>query len=1014
MYRHLLALVLVLAGAAAAAQPAGRKAYIVQLSGPPAATYSGGVAGLAATRAAPGGTFRLGAPGVRAYLSHLDTRRNQVLAGVAGAQVLHRYGVAFNGFSALLSDADVQKLKATPGVLAVRRDLPRSLATSRTPIFLGLSTPGGLWSQVDAASRPLKGEDVVVGVIDSGIWPEDPSFSDKVDANGDPVSAHQPGRVVYGPPPARWSGRCQSGPGFGPERCNHKVIGARYFDASFKASGLPLHWAEYESPRDQDGHGSHTASIAAGNAGVATRVNGTDTGRIAGMAPRARLAIYKACWSWLDLATDEVVVNCWIGDSVAAIEQAVADGVDVINFSIGGSTDDLLDPVEEAFLNATAAGVFVATAGGNEGPGNTVSHPAPWLTTVAASTHDRRLVAPVQLGNGARLQGASRSSGVPSKPLVLSTAVALYPPFDESNLDARLCFLDALDPAKAAGKIIVCDRGTNARVEKSEEAARVGAAGMILLNVEPSDLLDDPHFVPTVHLPHTDAATVRGYAVSADASAALGVATQAEGVVAPVVAEFSSRGPNLATPLIVKPDLSAPGVNLLAAFAWQPATQAQHAAVVAGTLTPPPAADFLSGTSMASPHVAGVAALLKQRHPTWSPAAIKSVLLTSAGPLRTPEGGVDGDRWGYGAGHLNPRAAAATSLVYEAGLADYVGFLCGLDLLPSDGPRCSTSLPIAAHNLNLPSLGATVVGRLEVQREVRHLGTSPATYVADAKLPGFAVAVVPAQLQLAPGERARFKVQLLRTSAPSGEWRFGSLVWRNGAGQQVLSPIVARALTLDAPASFDDTRATGTKVFNVATGYSGVLETVPLGLVPATRQSGVVSSGGVTCFDVPVATGARHARFALFDSDSSGGGADDLDLEVYLDEALVGISAGATADEEVRLSDPAPGQYSACVVGYAPQGGRASFTLSSWVVGPQSGTGSLRASGPRHVHLGGNASVGLGWSVGTGQRYLGAVSFRDGRGTDLGTTVLSVDTLSTTSRSRSGGARKANALSKKR
>ncbi|MCW7541059.1 S8 family serine peptidase [Aquabacterium sp. A7-Y] len=977
-----LALALSVAAWQAGAQQAARKPYIVQLADAPAAAYNGTVGGHAATRPAPGARFDIQATGVRSYLDHLEARRQQALSLVAGAPVLHRYSVAFNGFSALLSDAEVQKLKASRVVVAVTADLPRKPDTSRTPVFLGLATPGGLWSQTDAAARPLRGEDVIIGIVDTGIWPENPSFAD---APG--------GAWAYGPPPARWRGSCQAGPGFTRAFCNDKLIGAQFFDLSFRATGLALHWRDWPSPRDQDGHGSHTASTAGGNAGVDTVINGVPAGSISGMAPRARIAAYKACWAVADPATGEPDINCWTGDSVAAIDQAVADGVDVINFSISGTRSSFLDPVEVAFLNAAAAGVFVAASAGNDGPANTVAHMSPWLTTVAASTHDRLSVATLTLGNGTSYRGPSLSRGLPKRALVLSTAVALKPPFDDSNTDARLCFAGSLDPARAAGRIVVCDRGTNARVEKSEEVLRAGGAGMVLLNPASGDLIDDAHFVPTVHLPDSVRDAVRSYAASAGATASLSHAAQASDVVAPVMADFSSRGPNLANANLLKPDLTAPGVSVLAAHAWQPETQAEHDAVAAGTLKPPAAATFLSGTSMSSPHVAGIAALLKQRHPGWSPAALKSALLTSTGGVRLAEGSTDADVWGYGAGHVRPSAAAATTLVYDAGLPDYLRFLCGIGALAPDAPSCATHGAAPPYDLNLPSIAAEVVGRVRVRRSVTHLGTSQASYVASASLPGFSVQVEPARLTLQPGQSASFSVWLSRSGAPLRDWRFGELVWSDG-GQPVRSPIAARALALSVPRQIEDTRPAGTQVFTVGSGFAGRLAATPIGLEPARQQRGSVAAGGSTCFPVVVNSGALYARFALFDEDTSGGGKDDLDLEVYLNGALVGASAGATASEEVTLERPVSGSYSACVLGFAPQGGQAGFTLSDWVLVPRAAgqaPGSLRAVSPSRVELGGTASVGLGWSVAAGRRYLGAVVFSDGAGSEVGQSLVFVD-----------------------
>jgi subtilisin family serine protease len=1009
---HRLALALGLAAfaATAGAQQAARKPYIVQLADAPVATYAGGVSGYAATKPAPGSKLNVNATAAQAYIGYLNTQRSNALAQVAGAPVLHRYSVAFNGFSALLTPAEVQKLKSTPGVVAVSVDEPRSLDTTRTPAFLGLTAPGGLWSQVDSAMRKVKGEDIIVGIVDSGIWPENLSFSDKVDANGRPAKA---GTLAYGAPPAKWKGICQTGQGFSASHCNNKLIGARYFDASFKSSGNVLYPTDYVSPRDQDGHGDHTASTAAGNSDVEAVVNGVSAGSISGMAPRARLAAYKVCWTFVAPAEPEGFKNsCFNGDSVAAIDTAVADGVDVINFSIGGTRTNFLDPVEVAFLNASAAGVFVASSAGNNGPANTVAHMSPWITTVAASTHDRFYTAKVTLGNGSQYTGPSQSKGLPAAPLVNAIAVAIP---GVPTADAQRCFLNTLQPSLVAGKIVVCDRGSNARVEKSEEVKRAGGVGMILVNVPggATDVADDAHFVPTVHLTSDAYAAVHDYAAQAGATASIGVAAQTPGVVAPVMADFSSRGPNLANPNVLKPDISAPGVAVLAAHAYQPTSQAEHDAIAAGTLVPPGASEYLQGTSMASPHVAGIAALLKQLHPTWSPAAIKSAIMTTAGTVKLANGTADPNRWGYGAGHVNPNGAAHPGLVYDADTPDYLRFLCGVGSLAANSSTCVTYGSIPAYNLNLPSLTAEVLGKATLRRTVTNVGNATATYVASASLPGYSVSVVPSSLTLAPGQSGQFDVKLTRGSAAVGDWVFGNLVWSNGS-TQVRSPLSAKGTLFTGPSLVTDTRAAGSKSFTIGTGYDGSLKVVPAGLVPASQKAGTVAKDAFTCFAFNVPAGALHARFALFDSDTSGAGQDDLDLEVYNGNTLVGSSGGITANENVDLHLPAAGSYQACVIGYAPKDGVSTFKLSAWIVTPGAQGGNLRAGGPSKVFLGGTATVAASWSATAGQRHLGVLQYKDGSNAVIGSTLLSVDTVQVgTAEANSTAGRKALAAAKR-
>jgi hypothetical protein len=351
---------------------------------------------------------------------------------------------------------------------------------------------------------PVKGEDVIIGVVDGGVWPEHVSYADRVN-NGVPSFT---GTQVYGPPPAGWAGACMTGEGFTTAHCNNKLIGARFFNAGFIA-GRPLtgtnskHFSEFYSPRDSGGrvsdshggHGTHTSSTAGGNSGAPVTVAGIAMGPASGMAPRARIATYKVCYTFVNPAATDGTGSqntCFTSDSVAAIDRAVADGVHVINYSISGSQTSVNDPVEQAFLRAANAGVFVATSAGNSGPGNAVAHVSPWLTTVAASTHDRFLQGSVTLGDGQAYSGASVSPNdlaqAANMDLALRTPACQEPTLDQRE---RLCFSRphrGAGPGQGGtGKVVVCDqRGTNARVDKSLAVKNAGGVGMVLADNGPT------------------------------------------------------------------------------------------------------------------------------------------------------------------------------------------------------------------------------------------------------------------------------------------------------------------------------------------------------------------------------------------------------------------------------------------------------------------------------------------------------------------------------------------------
>ena len=497
-----------------------RRTWIVQLRAAPLATYDGSIPGLPATRAAAGGRLDLRGAAAQAYTRHLDAQRAAVLGRVPGAAQLYAYNTVLAGFAATMTEAEAARLMTSADVLSVTPSEIHQLDTVHTADFLRLTAPGGLHTQLDALSRQVKGENVVLGIVDSGIWPEAPSFSDKVGPDGRPVPYHQPGTQVYGPPPAGWAGTCQTGEGFSTAMCNNKLIGARFFGADFNASGAVRAALEYNSPRDgaSSGHGSHTASTAGGNEGVAvpSTVNGVTINTLTGIAPRARIAAYKVCWT----ATVSTQTGCYTADMVAAIDTAVADGVHVINFSISGTRNNFLDPVQVAFLNAAAAGVFVAASAGNSGPGNTVAHISPWVTTVGNSTFDRNQGGRLTLGNGTVVTGTSTNFfGAVNAPMVLSTSVAAA----GQAAAAATCGANSLDPALAAGRIVVCDLGSTStqavRLAASAEVLRAGGAAMVLTNTTTATPATDPHTLPAIQVASTQRTAIRDYVTNAGAAA---------------------------------------------------------------------------------------------------------------------------------------------------------------------------------------------------------------------------------------------------------------------------------------------------------------------------------------------------------------------------------------------------------------------------------------------------------------------------------------------------------------
>jgi subtilisin family serine protease len=981
----LSALLAMSAGAHAAGPVPGKakgktthNAYIVQFAEMPVSAYDGGIRGLQATKPKKGQKLDPNAPAVVNYMAHLASQHDKAMASVGASRKLYSYGYVFNGMAVDLTPAQAQKLAQLRGVVSVTKDEFRHVDTATTPAFLGLSGTNGLWNSAT-------GENVIIGIIDSGVWPEHLSFSDRTGSNG---NASKDGKLAYQQIPG-WNGKCTPGEAFAASNCNQKLIGARYYNAGFGGnagidSDLPF---EFNSPRDHNGHGTHTASTAGGNANVTVSGGEAAYGRISGIAPRARIAAYTACWSVPGTAG-----SCSGVDLVAAIDQAVADGVDVINYSISGSTTNFRDPVEIAFLFAADAGVFVAASAGNSGPNvSTVAHPSPWITTVAAGTHDRAVQGgSVTLGNGTTYTGVADVSSVGPRPLVDGALSGLA----GADANLTLCFGTAddgvarLDPAKVAGKIVVCNRGGNVLVNKALAVQAAGGVGMVLVNT-PTSANTTPfvsYAIPAVHLTNSVYDAVKGYAAVAGASATINGANIVTNAQAPFTASFSSRGPLLASGDLLKPDIIAPGQDILAGVA------------------PPNNGGRLfglySGTSMSSPHVAGIAALLKGLHPSWSPMAIKSAIMTTAGDV------LDGPNtnplviFRQGAGHVQPAGAANPGLVFDSGYVDWLGFLCGTQL-PTDFCTSAGIPVLEPSNFNSPSIAiANLAGSRTVKRRLTNVSGNPATFTASAVMPGFTVTVSPAQLTLAAGQTGEVTITVARTSAPLNAYGGGQLTWSDGT-QTVRIPIVARPVALGAPVEVTGTAA-GLS-YNIGFGYDGAFSATARGLVPAGTIAGSVvddpandintalgTGVGITIHQVNVPAGTTYARFALFDNATDGN--DDLDLYVFNPSgALAGSSGSGTSAEEVNVANPVAGTWFVAVHGWQTDGPNANYTLFSWTLG-STAAGNMTVNAPAIATTGGTGTIALSFSgLAPATRFLGSIVYGGSTGMPP-PTIVRVDT----------------------
>jgi subtilisin family serine protease len=955
MKRSLFALAIACAAlvAVAGSQAAGRDSsghspytagrYIVTFTDDPAASYDGYESGFPATRPHPGDKLDASSPAVQNWQQHLVAKHDAALAKV-GASKIYDYTIANNGIAADLTAEQAAALAKMSGVLALSKDQIEHPDTTLSPHFLGLDAPNGVWSQLGGG--PHAGAGIVVGVIDTGIWPESTAFAGNT---GIPV-------------PATWHGACQAGERWSKNECNDKLIGARYYYAGFGINNIATD--DFVSARDGAGHGSHTSSTAAGNNGTTVTIDGNLIGTGSGMAPGAKVAMYKVCWE----GRKDIPAGCFNSDSVAAINDAIVDGVDVLNYSIGGTTESSpLDPVAMAFRGASNAGIFVANSAGNSGPGeSTLDHPAPWVTTVAASTF-RRAFNTVELGNGARYVGASTTATLPTfKPLVTAVSVKLA---SVSDSDAKICALGTLDPTKALGKIVVCDRGVVDRIEKGFEVKRAGGVGLVLANVSPNSINGDYHPVPAVHVVQASGDAIKAYIASAGAAATakivpLNAAELAAAPQVPEITDFSSRGPSTTTGGdILKPDIAAPGNDVVAAVA-------------------PPSNfgrdwDFYSGTSMASPHIAGIGALILALHPTWLPSEIKSAIMTSAGDTVSSAG----DPFSQGAGFVNPTGAADPGLVYPTTPNEYRQYLVGLGV--HFAPPFDTLTPVSGSQLNQASIAVgSLAGTQTVTRRVKNVGPA-ATFTASASAPGFNVTVSPSSLTLATGAEGTFTVSFTRTDAAFDEWAIGALMWTDGT-HHVRSPIAVRPVAVAAPEEVHgEASASGSEEFDVTPGFTGSLANTVSGLVGVTPVQDSVTTGAydidnpvadadTKVYHVVVPAGTRAARFSLDSGDDTA----DLDLFVYLKGELVDLSASGAADEQVTLRDPAEGTYDVYVNGFATPGGSTSYGISNFVVPSASAGNATVTPNPAAVTVGQPVTLTANWTgLDPAKRWFGVINY---------------------------------------
>ena len=668
--------------------------YLVTLDGPGASGYHG----------------VLPTPLRRAEMRH---DQDAVLATVGEPAPVYRWTTALNGFAVRMTRAQAAEVAADPHVTLVEKNAVRHLAgaPARTS---GLAGPG----------HKRGGAGTVVGVIDSGIWPDSPLFADVPHLGRTPQDFH---------------GACQDGEGWDAGTCNRKLLSARWFVDGFGADHVRT--SSSLSARDDDGHGSEMASIAAGNAGVSVLVHDQRLGRYGGLAPQARLAVYKACWTAPDPDQD----GCATADLVTAIDQATRDGVDVLNLSVGGPPT--FDTVERALLGAAEADIVVVAAAGNHGSRSYAAHPGPWVTTVGSTTGVARRGRVVPSG-GPSITGAMASTrGVGPARVVIGGRVAAP---DATNAQARVCMPGSLDASRVRGAIVLCERGTIGRVDKSAAVAAADGVGMVLANTGPGTVDADFHSVPTVHVDQAGARTLRHWLVAHPRGR---VSLRPVGVERPPARLTAWSAGGDPTSGVLKPDVVAPGVGLLGAV--PPSVRDTHW-------------DFVSGTSAATAYTSGTAALLRSRH-DWSAPVVRSVLATTAAPVADRPSVLRS-----GAGRIRSAPQDRPGVVYSVSPGDYRSWLDGT---------------VRPERLNTPSILLT--GRdSDASRTITNVGGRALYFSSSAS--GFTrhtVEVRPAAVRLAPGESARFTVRVAPAVGvhPLDD---GWVTWRGGNGTRARIPVL--------------------------------------------------------------------------------------------------------------------------------------------------------------------------------------------------------------------------------
>ncbi|XP_047331566.1 subtilisin-like protease SBT4.15 [Impatiens glandulifera] len=701
------------------------------------------------------------------YTATISAQQN-ILSGaigdprVATESMIYNYWKSFNGFAANLLPHEASILLENSNVVSVFPSKVWKLHTTRSWDFIGMPLSIRRKNTVEAK--------LIIGVLDTGIWVDSLSFND----------------TGYGPPPSKWKGECTKN-ALNFTGCNNKIIGASYYNLNHIAGPTDI-----LSPIDTNGHGTHTSSIAAGSPVSGASLYGLAKGTARGGAPSSHLAMYKVCWE----------MGCSDMDILAGFDAAISDGVDIISVSIGTESSSFFeDSIAIGSFHAMKKGILTSCSAGNSGPALfTVQNVAPWIVTVAASSIDRQFKTDVKLGNGMVISGTSINTFIPNKQMYPLTNGANTVDNNSSieGLNVSACDRAALNKAKVAGKIVYCLGNDGFQSSTIKDFGGVGT----IMSDDPTNIVASTFSDPAAVVNIREGSRIDHYINTTKDAKAVIYKSKTSSMNAPFIASFSSRGPQTITPCILKPDLAAPGLNILAGFS--------PVAPMSSELgdTRRVSYNIESGTSMACPHVSGAAAYVKSFHPDWSPAAIKSALMTTATPMKVRRQETE---LGAGSGQIDPRKALNPGLIYDLTESSYISFLCKegynsstIMLLTSDKLKdtynCSNYKEArGSDGLNYPSLHFQLLTTdiaaknfsVIFHRTVTNVGKKQAIYnVKVNSTQGLNVEVTPDILKFNNvHHKLSFKVEVHGMLERGVDLKSATLVWTDSR-HHVTSPIV--------------------------------------------------------------------------------------------------------------------------------------------------------------------------------------------------------------------------------